>query len=335
MIKKLSYLLCLLTLTFASAQTFAVNGINYNVTNTTAPLTVEVGSNYSISGNVNLPKSVKNPASGGLTYTLTSIGSQAFNSSTMITCIIPSSVISIGDNAFNFCAGLTSLNVPNSVISIGAGCFSYCTNLNSVIIPNSVTSIGDYAFNNCTSLTSIVIPNSMTAIPPACFQNCSALTTVTIPNTVNTIEASAFAYCTSLTSIFCNVANPLPIVSNVFYNVNQATCKLTVPASAVNAYQAAIVWKNFNPIVGDATLSTSELNSKNDVVLYPNPVHDEAILEVKNFEHSKLEVYDMNGKMVLRKSLNNNSKNIINTSNLPAGIYLFKVGKSVTKVIKN
>ena len=43
----------------------------------------------------------------------------------------------------------------------------------------------------------------------------------------------------------------------------------------------------------------------------------------------------MNGKMVLRKSLINNSKNTIDTSNLPKGLYLFKVGKSVTKVIKD
>jgi hypothetical protein len=43
----------------------------------------------------------------------------------------------------------------------------------------------------------------------------------------------------------------------------------------------------------------------------------------------------MNGKLVLKKSLINYSKNNINTNNLPKGVYLFKVGKSVTKVIKN
>jgi hypothetical protein len=43
----------------------------------------------------------------------------------------------------------------------------------------------------------------------------------------------------------------------------------------------------------------------------------------------------MNGKLILKKSLINNSKNTIDTSNLPKGVYLFKVGKSVTKVIKN
>jgi len=59
---------------------------------------------------------------------------------------IPSSVNSIGDNAFKDCASLTSVNVPDGVTSIGDGAFSCCKNLTSIKIPDSVTSIGMYAF---------------------------------------------------------------------------------------------------------------------------------------------------------------------------------------------
>ena len=35
------------------------------------------------------------------------------------------------------------------VTSIGEGAFCYCVGLTSIEIPNSVTSIGDYAFTKC------------------------------------------------------------------------------------------------------------------------------------------------------------------------------------------
>ncbi|MFR2154841.1 MAG: leucine-rich repeat protein [[Eubacterium] siraeum] len=43
--------------------------------------------------------------------------------------------------------------------SIGGNAFEGCASLTSATIPNSVTSIGDSAFYGCSSLTSITIPN--------------------------------------------------------------------------------------------------------------------------------------------------------------------------------
>ena len=58
-------------------------------------------------------------------------------------------VTSIGSLAFNECSGLTSVTIPSSVTSIGWYAFNGCSNLTSVTIPNSVTSIGDGAFWGC------------------------------------------------------------------------------------------------------------------------------------------------------------------------------------------
>ena len=43
------------------------------------------------------------------------------------------SVTSIGDSAFEFCSGLTSITIPNSVTSIGSSAFYNCSSLTSVI----------------------------------------------------------------------------------------------------------------------------------------------------------------------------------------------------------
>ena len=73
-------------------------------------------------------------------------------------------VTSIGDWAFQYCIGLTSIVIPDSVMSIGEYAFAGCTSLTSVTIWNGVTSIGEYAFAGCTSLTSVTIGNGVTSI---------------------------------------------------------------------------------------------------------------------------------------------------------------------------
>ena len=60
-------------------------------------------------------------------YTTTSIGDYAFSYGRGLTSItIPEGVISIGDYAFSECSGLTSITIPESVKSVGNGVFSYC-----------------------------------------------------------------------------------------------------------------------------------------------------------------------------------------------------------------
>ena len=116
-------ILFLLVPIWANADPVEINGIYYNLVSKLK--TAEVTSNPSTySGDIVIPKSV---VYGGVTYSVTSIGM----------------------NAFSRCSGLTSLTIPNSVTSIGGSAFSGCSGLTSVTIPNSVTSIGGSAFSGC------------------------------------------------------------------------------------------------------------------------------------------------------------------------------------------
>ena len=188
----------------AFASDTSVGGIWYifNTNDKTAKVTYQgqPASAYDeYSGAVTIPALV---TFNGSTYRVTSIGEFAFAYCTGLTSVtIPNSVTSIKYNAFYGCSGLTSVTIPNSVTSIGESAFSSCSGLTSVTIPNSVTSIGYQAFSGCSNLTSVTIPNSVTSIGGYAFYNCNGLTSIDIPNSVTSIGEDAFKNCTGLTSV--------------------------------------------------------------------------------------------------------------------------------------
>ena len=125
----------------------------------------------------------------------------SFRNQAIRSYIIPSSVTSIGDDAFAGCTSLSSVVIPDGVTSIGDRAFEGCTALTSIVIPDSVTSIGDRAFYGCTSLSSVVIPDGVTSIEEFTFYGCTSLSSVVIPDGVTSIGVSAFDGCTSLRSV--------------------------------------------------------------------------------------------------------------------------------------
>ena len=163
--------------------------------------------------------------------------------------VIPNSVTSIGDYAFYYCSGLTSVEIPNSVTSIGGWAFSGCSGLTSVTIPNSMTCIGIYAFYG-SGLTSVEIPNSVTSIGNSAFSDCSSLTSVTIPNSVTDIGRYAFSGCTGLTTMVVSSGNSIydsrnncNAIIETATNTLISGCKNTViPNSVTSIGECAFIW---------------------------------------------------------------------------------------------
>ena len=77
-------------------------------------------------------------------------------------------------------AGCKTSVIPadGSVTGIGQGAFSYCYGLTSIVIPNSITSIGSYAFSNCNNLTSVTIGSGVQSIGSSAFSYCYKLVEV-------------------------------------------------------------------------------------------------------------------------------------------------------------
>ena len=130
------------------------------------------------------------------------------------------SVTSIGNGAFEYCSGLTSVTIPNSVTSIGSWAFKYCSSLTSVVW--NAKNCADFAkyydryeakyyygpFGNIASqITSFTFGSEVEHIPAYLCYGMENLTSVTIPNSVTSIGSSVFNGCSGLTSVVWNAKN--------------------------------------------------------------------------------------------------------------------------------
>lgn len=207
----------------------------------------------------------------GENYPVTAIGNGAFAGNRLITAYLPTSVKTIGDNAFDGCVNLTSVTqvgsvdeavFPASVTSIGNYAFEGCGKLNMTFgAAEALTTIGDNAFYGCISLQRVEFASGsaldyigkeafmksgvsvvdlagtkVTEIGYSAFEGCMSLAKLTLPETLSIININAFHGCTSLSdvSVSGNAKNITFIGSHAFYN-----CKFDPKAIMDHAVEEA------------------------------------------------------------------------------------------------
>jgi len=153
---------------------------------------------------------------------------------------------SIGNYAFYYCTGLTSVTIPDSVTSIGYYAFpwSTLTAINVDAANTAYSSQDDVLYNkDKTTLiyypgrkttVSFTIPNSVTNIGTGAFSGCTNLNSVTIPNNVTSIGDNAFSDCTGLAEINFNATALADFTNsnNVFFNAGLNANGITVNIGA-------------------------------------------------------------------------------------------------------
>ena len=228
-------------------------------------------------------------------YYVEEIGASAFQNSKLVKVIIPDSVKTIGESAFEESRALREVSyVKNSgVVTIGDRAFYGCSLLEKVIIGKNVESIGTDAFRNLTFNKAFVVdknnkyysemdgllynknqtvlyqypssydgefglPNTLLNIEPYAFAG-SKVYSVVLPNSVITIGDSAFKDCVYLTNL--QLSNSLEEIGDYFaYNTNLSN--LTIPASVttIGQYSLTMSFLQWVEFLGDVPKMKGKLS---------------------------------------------------------------------------
>ena len=160
-------------------------------------------------------------------YTVTAIADEAFMETNITSVTIPSTIKTIGRDAFKSCESLKAvyglenclslkeikvgtfwgcisletITLPPNLIEIGSEAFLACKSIENIKIPNSVQAIGGCAFTGCASLLQLNFSDSVINIGTLAFAQCHSLKEVTIPPNLSATIFSVFLYCDSLVNI--------------------------------------------------------------------------------------------------------------------------------------
>ena len=154
-------------------------------------------------------------------------------------------------------ASVSYKDINYDVTRVGETAFMYCFGLTSVVLPNSVTSIGKNAFQFCTDLTSITIPDNVANIRRDAFSCCGDLKSVTIGKGVKEISKDIFTLCLNLTDVYC-LTEDVPVTdSNAFSDCDLSVVTLHVPEGSIDKYRNTDPWSTFGSIVALTDEETS------------------------------------------------------------------------------
>lgn len=144
--------------------------------------------------------------------------------------LIPGTVESIGDYAFDGCSGMTRLVLPAGLASLGAYAFRNCKNIESdVIIPEAINDILGAVFYGCSKITRFEFKSTFTAAQ------------------YNRIQAYAFYNCSACLRYDFTAAEAVPELVNVnAFNGHNADLRIIVPDALYNEWIATANWSNSN-----------------------------------------------------------------------------------------
>ena len=195
--------LTVLLATTLPASDFESGGLGYSINEDGKSVTVTNSTiHQSLEGDLEIPSTATYQS---MTYAVTSIGEKAFYYCTGVTSVtIPASVTSIGNKAFGYCISLAAINLPEQVMDIGAGSFEGTAWFNSQ--PAGLVYLGKIAYQyngngGAPDDTNITIKDGTIQIADDCFGWQYWLTSVSIPNSVKSIGNRAFYCCQQLSSV--------------------------------------------------------------------------------------------------------------------------------------
>ena len=144
-----------------------------------------------------------------------------------------SKLTSIPEGAFAYCKNLKTIKLPSTITSIGDEAFYNCQSLTNIegLDKCNLKSIGSAAFSNCKALENLDFSQStFTNVPSKAFNGCSALAKITLPNTLTTIGGYAFYACYGIPQLDLSNTALTTLENYALYQMRETT-KLSLPDS--------------------------------------------------------------------------------------------------------
>ena len=148
----------------------------------------------------------------------------AFSRSNLKCAMLPDSIRSLGEYAFERTRELLTVRLPKYINEIPRGCFAVCPQIKYIELPVACKKVCDSAFKECYALDnitfssvlefidqdafsldrnikSIELPDSVTILGNGCFSNCYAIKSVKLPRYLTEIGNMVFNGCAKIPSI--------------------------------------------------------------------------------------------------------------------------------------
>lgn len=173
--------------------------------------------------------------------TVVTIGANAFtNCKKLYSVAIGTGVKYIGKSAFSGCVELTSVNVRNTEI-IGDMAFYGCTKLDWFSCGTALKYIGTRAFWNAKKLSYLKFSPTLGIIGDYAFANCELLPSLVFPDSLQSIGLSAFSNCKAIETLTFGTGE-LTIGAYAFENCTLLT-EVTIPMNVVSIGRNAFAFR--------------------------------------------------------------------------------------------
>lgn len=180
---------------------------------------------------------------------VTDIGTGAFENMYALTFIeLNEAIERIPDE---MCANspVKNIVIPESIKTIGDRAFQWC-GLENVTFGKNLESIGSYSFQSC-QFTDVSIPDATTVIEDGAFADCYNLKAITLGAGISKIKPYVFSNL-SLEMLECRAVTPPTVFSETFTDWQYENTTLKVPDESLDAYGNKAYWKKFLNRIGNA-----------------------------------------------------------------------------------
>lgn len=257
-------------------------------------------------GDVIIPSKVTN-TTDGIEYTVTGINKSCFVYSEITSVFIPKTILKIDSFAFRECSKLKTVTFEagNKMTRLHRSAFEYCKVMDKIVLPDDIAVIEDWAF-----------------------LECKAMTTVTLPSKLTSIKEFAFRDCPMLEEVICPAVFPPTLADGAFYATFITDVSLVVPKGSKARYEAVNPWNTFMEIV-ERVFTSSVSKTEMDKNIFIS--HLGNVVTVNGLSgFNSVKVFDISGKMLYNRSINDNVEKFELSSN---GIYIIRVDNYTRKIV--